>query len=118
MHCGKKHGYGENEKQLTSEVRFFNHFVLSGKKFITKKIQDELERTPLSRKDPIRKLTARQREVLQLLAEGHSAKRVGDILNISPRTVEFHKYKIMEELGIYNSADLVHYAIKVGIVSV
>ena len=92
--------------------------VLSGKKFITKKIQDELERTPLSRKDPIRKLTARQREVLQLLAEGHSAKQVGYILNISPRTVEFHKYKIMEELGIYNSAELVHYAIKLGIVSV
>lgn len=91
---------------------------LVGKKFITKKIKDELDKVPVSRKDPIRKLTARQREVLQLLTEGHSAKQVGDVLNISPRTVEFHKYKIMEELGIYNSAELVHYAIKLGIVNV
>lgn len=92
--------------------------VLLGKKFITKKIKDELESTSHTRQDPIRKLTSRQREVLQLLAEGHSAKQVGDILNVSPRTVEFHKYKIMEELGIHNSAELVQYAIKLGIVTI
>lgn len=90
--------------------------ALSDKKFFTQSVAEQLDSTPLTRKDPIRKLTSRQREVLQLLAEGKSAKQVGDILFISPRTVEFHKYKIMEELGIHNSAELVQYAIKLGIV--
>jgi DNA-binding NarL/FixJ family response regulator len=89
-----------------------------GKKFITERIKSELDATPHTRQDPVRKLTRRQREVLQLLAEGNSAKQVGDILNISARTVEFHKYNIMEELGIHNSAELVQYAIKLGIVSI
>jgi DNA-binding NarL/FixJ family response regulator len=63
------------------------------------------------------KLTARQREVLQLLAEGRSAKEIANILNVSPRTVEFHKYKMMEQLNISTSAELVQYAVKHGIVS-
>jgi len=63
------------------------------------------------------KLTARQREVLQLLAEGRSAKEIASILSVSPRTVEFHKYKIMEQLNINTSAELVQYALKHGIVS-
>ena len=62
-------------------------------------------------------LSVRQREVLQLLAEGRLAKEVAGILNISPRTVEFHKYKIMELLGIKSSAELVQYAMRHGIVS-
>jgi DNA-binding CsgD family transcriptional regulator len=64
------------------------------------------------------KLTSRQREVLQLLAEGHSAKEIADILCISPRTVEFHKYRMMEELNIKTSAELVGYALKHGIVTI
>lgn len=66
----------------------------------------------------IGKLTPRQKEVLQLLAEGHSAKEIADILCISPRTVEFHKYKMMEQLNLKTSAELVGYAIKHGIVMV
>ncbi len=63
-------------------------------------------------------LTLRQREVLQLLAEGKSAKEIAKILHISTRTVEFHKYNIMEHLGIKTTAELVHFAIKHGIVSI
>ena len=63
-------------------------------------------------------LTLRQREVMQLLAEGKSAKEIGTILHISTRTVEFHKYNMMEQLGIKTSAELVHFAIKHGIVSI
>lgn len=63
-------------------------------------------------------LTSRQREVLQLLAEGSSAKEVASVLNISPRTVEFHKYQMMEKLNISNSAELLQFAIKHGVVSV
>jgi DNA-binding NarL/FixJ family response regulator len=68
------------------------------------------------RNEALLKLSTRQREVLQLLAEGKSAKVVAGILNISTRTVEFHKYKMMEELGIKTSAELIQYAIKHGIV--
>lgn len=63
-------------------------------------------------------LTLRQREVMQLLAEGKSAKEIAHILHISTRTVEFHKYNMMEQLGIKTSAELVHFAIKHGIVSI
>jgi DNA-binding NarL/FixJ family response regulator len=58
------------------------------------------------------KLTARQREVLQLLAEGRVMKEVADLLQLTPRTVAFHKYAIMRQLGVKPSAELVQYAVK------
>ena len=64
------------------------------------------------RRKKVIELTPRQREVLQLVAEGHSAKEVGSILNISTRTVEFHKYRIMEDLHLHNNAELIQYAIR------
>ena len=63
-------------------------------------------------------LSPRQREVLQLIAEGKSIKEVAAILRISTRTAEFHKYRIMEQLNIKTNAELVHYAVKHGIISV
>ena len=65
--------------------------------------------------DPARCLTPRQREVLQLFAEGRSAKEIAAGLGISARTVEFHKYQMMENLGIPTSAELIHFAIKHGL---
>lgn len=62
-------------------------------------------------------LTIRQREVLQLLAEGNTMKQVAEVLNITPRTVAFHKYQIMEELEIKTNSELIQYAIKHGFVS-
>jgi|SRR5689334_1048436 DNA-binding NarL/FixJ family response regulator len=59
-----------------------------------------------------RQLTTRQREVLQLLAEGKSMKEVAAILNVTPRTVAFHKYRMMEQLKIRTTAELIQYAIK------
>jgi DNA-binding NarL/FixJ family response regulator len=58
------------------------------------------------------RLTTRQREVLQLLAEGKVMKEVGGILNMTPRTVAYHKYRIMELLGARTSAELVKYAVR------
>lgn len=66
--------------------------------------------------DESARLTGRQREVLQLLAEGHSVKEIASILGISSKTVEFHKYGMMENLGLKTSAELVRYAVKHGIV--
>jgi DNA-binding NarL/FixJ family response regulator len=66
--------------------------------------------------DPAGSLTPRQREVLQLLAEGRSAKEIASSLSISARTVEFHKYQMMETLGLHSGAELIHFAIRHGIV--
>jgi DNA-binding NarL/FixJ family response regulator len=65
---------------------------------------------------PIASLTSRQREILRMLVEGLSAKEIGKRLEISSRTVEFHKYQLMESLGAKSSAELIHFAIRHGIV--
>jgi len=62
-------------------------------------------------------LSLRQREVLQLLAEGKTMKQVAAVLNITPRTVAFHKYQIMETLDVKTNSELIQYAIKHGFVS-
>jgi DNA-binding NarL/FixJ family response regulator len=61
-------------------------------------------------------LSPRQREFVQLLAEGRLMKEVAAILSVTPRTVAFHKYSIMKQLGLKSSAELVHYAVKHGLV--
>lgn len=63
-------------------------------------------------------LSPRQREVLQLIAEGQSIKKIAAQLKISTRTVEFHKYRIMEQLKIKTNAELIQYAVKHGIISI
>jgi DNA-binding NarL/FixJ family response regulator len=96
--------------------------ALKGRTYVTPIIAEELMQTYKNggpeKQDPVRRLTSRQREVLQLLAEGKSAKEVAKTLHISSRTVEFHKYNIMEELGLKTSAELVQFAIKHGIISI
>jgi DNA-binding NarL/FixJ family response regulator len=59
-----------------------------------------------------KELTPRQREVIQLLAEGKSMKEAADILGVTPRTIAFHKYRMMEELGIKTTAELIQVGIK------
>ncbi len=68
-------------------------------------------------RDSSQKLTMRQREVLQLLAEGRSMKEAAATLEVTPRTIAFHKYGIMKSFGLETNADLVKYAIKHGIVA-
>lgn len=63
------------------------------------------------------RLTSRQREVLQMLAEGHTVKEIAFTLKVSPRTVEFHKYRIMRALGVHTVAELARYAVKTGLVT-
>lgn len=84
---------------------------------VTRGMVGSFLRRPKGRKASHR-LTPRQREVLQLLAEGHSMKEVAAILHVTPRTVAFHKYSMMEELGFKNSAALIRFAIKQRIVSI
>src|SRR5215468_8050939 len=88
--------------------------VISGKKYMSQRIADR--RSERFIRDPSRlqaqPLTPRQREVLQLLAEGHSMKQAAAELNITMRTIAFHKYRIMEENDLRNNSDLVIFAIK------
>jgi DNA-binding NarL/FixJ family response regulator len=72
---------------------------------------------PAAEHQILRELSSREREVLQLLAEGKSMKEVAAVLDISPKTVEFHKYRIMEHLGVRTTAELVQHAIKIGLIS-
>lgn len=97
--------------------------AMLGRTFVTPMIAGDLIKSyrkngGIKPDDVHAKLTPRQREVLQLLAEGYSSKEVADRLNISARTVEFHKYRMMQELNLRTSAELIHYAIKHGIISI
>jgi DNA-binding NarL/FixJ family response regulator len=65
---------------------------------------------------PVYQLTSRQREVLLLLAEGRSMKEAAGILNVSPRTVAFHKYRMMEHLRVRTTAALIQFAVREGLV--
>jgi DNA-binding NarL/FixJ family response regulator len=95
--------------------------AMDGKTYITPALAGEIIhalRHGETGTDPASQLTPRQREILQLLAEGRSAKEIAGTLGISSRTVEFHKYHMMESLHLHSSADLIHFAIKQGIVSI
>jgi DNA-binding NarL/FixJ family response regulator len=96
--------------------------ALMGKTFVTPTLAGELLHDATgatgSSPDPVAMLTSRQREILQLVAEGHSAKEISADLNLSVRTVEFHKYRMMEALDLHSTAELVHFAIKHGIVAI
>jgi DNA-binding NarL/FixJ family response regulator len=61
------------------------------------------------------KLSSRQREILQLVAEGKTMKEVAHILSITPRTVAFHKYRMMEALGVGSTAELIQFAVRHGL---
>lgn len=84
-----------------------------GKTFVTPQLSDA------GRADRARNgagaLTERQREILQLLVQGKTAKEIASVLGVSARTVEFHKYKTMETVGAANSAELIRFALEHGI---
>ena len=96
--------------------------VQKGKTYVTPGIAGELlESYKKGKEGPeagLGQLSARHREILQLVAEGHSAKEIGKILNISARTVETHKYQIMEALNVKTTAELIQFAIRQGIISI
>jgi DNA-binding NarL/FixJ family response regulator len=80
-------------------------------------IVDQFERHPRRFTSSQSVLTARQREILQLVAEGRAAKEIASVLNIAPQTVAFHKHQIMDKLGLRTVAELTKYAIQEGLVA-
>lgn len=103
------------KSSAASELRIAIRNAVGGKRHVTPSIKRELEKDFID--DPTRtqtrqELTVRQRQVLQLLAEGRPMKEVASILHVSQRTVAFHKYRMMSILRLKTSAELVQYAIK------
>ncbi len=96
--------------------------VAQGRAYLTSLIAKDLITVLLEAKKESptagERLTSRQREVLQLIAEGRTMKEVASLLHISPRTAESHKYEIMDVLGAQNTAELVQHAIRMKLVSV
>lgn len=93
--------------------------VLRGNSYLTPRISERLRlefiKDPRADR-PAKHLTMRQREVLQLLAEGRPMKEVADILDITPRTVAFHKYRTMEAFNLKSNAELIRFVIREGII--
>ena len=96
--------------ELTTAIRE----VMQGRSYVTPLMTQGLVGSLLAPDDKktSEELTPRQREVLQLLAEGRSMKEVASVLNLTPRTVAFHKYRMMEQLKVKSTAELIQYAVK------
>jgi two-component system, NarL family, response regulator NreC len=113
-------GYVLKDSQATDLVLAIRE-VAAGKRYLSPPLSErELElyaqRFESAPADPYELLTTREREVLQLVAEGHTSTEIAQQLFISPRTAEGHRANLMRKLGVQNNAELVRYALKRGIV--
>jgi len=103
------------KKSIGSELFRAIQQVMNGHTYITPLLADQMAKSltqGTKQKKTSERLTPRQREVLQLLAEGHSMKQAAVILNVTQRTIAFHKYRMMDNLGLKTTAELIHFAIK------
>ena len=107
-----KRSAGSELALAVREVMSHHYYITP---FLTQNLVGALIHNPQTRKR-IHGLTTRQREVLQLLAEGRSMKEVAAVLDVSVRTVAFHKYKMMEHLHIHSTAALIQFAVREGVV--
>src|SRR5579871_4543934 len=93
--------------------------VMDGKTYLTPSIDKAVTRARAKetsgRRNGLFKLTARQREVLQLIGEGRTTKEIAELLHVSPRTIEFHRRRIIEELRLRTAAELIRYAVRGGV---
>ena len=106
-------GYLLKKSAATELVKAIRE-ALRGRSYVTpmteRQLQEQFIRNPEF--DHTRSLTPRQREVLRLLAEGKTMRETADELHVTPRTIAFHKYKIMEEFGLKTNSDLVKLALR------
>jgi DNA-binding NarL/FixJ family response regulator len=91
--------------------------VLQGRTYLTPLMTKDVIANFTETTPPAVKLTPRQREVLRLIAEGRRMKEIAAILELSTRTVETHKYEMMRGLGVESTAELVRYAVQIGLVN-
>jgi DNA-binding NarL/FixJ family response regulator len=102
------------KRSAASELSTAIREVTQGRSYVTPLVTEGLVGSLLNVHDhkSTQELTSRQQEVLQLLAEGKSMKEVAAILSVTPRTVAFHKYRMMEQLKVKSTAELIQYAVK------
>jgi DNA-binding NarL/FixJ family response regulator len=104
-----------------AELEFALQAVMRGETYLTPAVSKQVVQEYLQggavKSDPLQELTPRQREVLQLIAEGHSTKEIAYKLSLSIKTVETHRGELMNRLNIHDVAGLVRYAIRTGLVT-
>ncbi|MEC4889366.1 MAG: response regulator transcription factor [Nitrospira sp.] len=109
------------KRSAASELLQAIQSVMNGHNYVTPLIAKSLVQSMVTGRTPAvktgHKLTPRQREVLQLVAEGNTVKEIATALDISPKTVEFHKTQLMEQLDIHTTAELTRYALAHGLIS-
>jgi len=109
------------KKAATAELETALHRVVDGEIYLSQEISLQLHRQfPLQgiadRKGPFEQLTGRQREILQLIAEGRNTKQIGETLKVSPKTIEYHRMKLMNCLNVHDIPGLVRFALRVGLI--
>jgi len=107
------------KKAATAELETALNEVVRGKIYLSREARQHTNFPPhgiASQSSPLEKLTGRQREILQLIAEGQNTKQIGDILKVSPKTVEYHRMKLMHSLNLHDIPGLVRFALRVGLI--
>jgi DNA-binding NarL/FixJ family response regulator len=109
------------KKAATAELATALQRVVHGEIYLSQEISTRLPKGfPLAgianRKSPLEQLTGRQREILQLIAEGQNTKCIAEILKVSPKTVEYHRMKLMDCLNVHDVPGLVRFALRVGLI--
>lgn len=110
------------KKSATAELKAALQRVIHKEVYLSREISARLHKKfPLHKianlKSPLDQLSDRQREVLQLIAEGQNTKAMAAILKVSPKTVEYHRMKLMDTLSVYDISGLVRFALRTGLVS-
>lgn len=109
------------KKAATTELETALLRVSQGEIYLSRDISARLhKKSPLpgfaTAKSPLDKLTGRQREILQLIAEGQNTKEIAELLKLSPKTVEYHRLKLMETVDIHDIPGLVRFALRSGVI--
>ncbi len=109
------------KKAATTELETALQQVGLGEIYLSRDISTRLKKKSLlpglaRSSSPLDKLTGRQREILQLIAEGQNTKEIAEILHLSPKTVEYHRLKLMETVDIHDVPGLVRFALRVGVI--
>jgi DNA-binding NarL/FixJ family response regulator len=109
------------KKAATAELATALQRVALGEFYLSQEISTQLPTSfPLdgiaNRKSPFEQLTGRQREILQLIAEGQNTKGIAELLKVSPKTVEYHRIKLMDCLNVHDVPGLVRFALRVGLI--
>ncbi|MFZ0826416.1 MAG: response regulator transcription factor [Verrucomicrobiia bacterium] len=109
------------KKAATAELETALQRVVHGEVYLSQEISTQLaKKFPLQgiagRKSPLEQLSGRQREILQLVAEGQNTKGIAEILKVSPKTVEYHRMKLMDSLNVHDVPGLVRFALRMGLI--